>query len=267
VTAAPESKVLVEREGHVLVITLNRPAARNAVDGEVCDIVGGAVRDAATDSDVRAIVLTGAGTQSFCAGADLKAIARGDRTMAEGEEALRWSFAGFANHIIDKPTIAAVNGTALGGGLELALACDLVVVEEHAVFGLPEVKRGLVAGAGGAFRLLAQAAPKIAMELLLTGRSFDAHQALDWGLVNRVVPTGTSREAALELAGEIALNAPLAVQASKRLAYGIVDGTRPAEALSWQLTDAENAAIVLTEDAKEGPLAFAEKRQPTWQAR
>ncbi|MDQ0691384.1 enoyl-CoA hydratase-related protein [Arthrobacter sp. W4I7] len=262
-----EPKVRVEREGHVLIITLNRPEVRNAVDGEVCDLVGNAVRDADADPEVRVIVITGAGTQSFCAGADLKALARGDRVMAEGEEKLKWSFAGFANNITDKPTIAAVNGTALGGGFELALACDMVVAEEHAIFGLPEVKRGLIAGAGGAFRILAQTSPKIAMEALLTGRSFDAAQAQAWGLVNRVVPTGSSRTAALDLGQEIAQNAPLAVQASKRLAYGLVDRTRPSEAFAWERTDAENLAIIQTEDAQEGPRAFAEKRQPVWLAR
>jgi crotonobetainyl-CoA hydratase len=263
---APPAKVLVERVDHTMIITLNRPEARNAVDGEVSDLVGAALERAQRDADVWVVVLTGAGDKSFSAGADLKAIARGERMLAEGEHA-RWSFAGFANHPLDKPTIAAVNGTALGGGLELALACDLVVAEEQAVFGLPEVKRGLIAGAGGAFRIVDQLPRKLALELLFTGRSLTAAQAHDWGLVNRVVPTGTARDAALRLAAEINENAPLAVQSSKRLALGLVDGALRSEAAAWQQNSLENDLIVATDDAREGPRAFAEKRAPIWRAR
>jgi crotonobetainyl-CoA hydratase len=266
VSAPTGAKVLVENLAHVMVLTLNRPEARNAVDGEVCDLIGGAIEHANKDVQVRAIVLTGAGDLSFCAGADLKALARGDRVMAEGDNAA-WGFAGFAHHVTDKPTIAAVNGSALGGGLELALACDLVVAEEHAVFGLPEVKRGLFAGGGGAFRVMQQMAPKVALQMLLTGDSIGAQEAARWGLVNEVVPRGQSRQAAVALATRIAENAPLAVQASKRVALGIIDGTRPAEAAGWAQTDDENVAILKTEDAWEGARAFAEKRAPVWQAR
>ena len=265
-TGKTSDKVLFDTRDHVLVITLNRPEARHAVDGEVCDLNGEAVVRADADRDIRAIVLTGSGDRSFCAGADLKAIARGERLMAEGPGEA-WSFAGFANNVTDKPTIAAVNGTALGGGLELALACDLVVAEEHAVFGLPEVKRGLFAAAGGAFRVVRQLPTKVAMRYLLTGTPFDAATALHWGLVNEVVPQGEGLTAALKLAAEIAENAPLAVQASKRLAYGIADRARQDEAALWELNAVENKAILATEDAMEGPRAFAEKRPPVWQAR
>jgi crotonobetainyl-CoA hydratase len=267
-TATPEvdtSKVLIERRGNVLVLTINRPAARNAVDHDVCWLIGTAVAEADTDPEVRAIVLTGTGEQAFCAGADLKAIMRGERIIPKGME--QWSFAGFVNHFTSKPTIAAVNGQAMGGGTELALACDLVVAVETASFGLPEVKRGLVAGAGGAFRV-AQALPqKVANRLLLTGEPMPAADAQRWGLVNELVPAGKALEVALALAEVIASKAPLAVQASKRIAYGVQDGRRPAEDAFWELTLRENEVLMRSEDAKEGPRAFAEKRAPVWKAR
>lgn len=258
-------KVLVEQRGHVLLVTLNRPEARNAVDHDVCVGVGDAVEQADADPEIRALVLTGAGDQAFCAGADLKAIARGERIIPKGKE--HWSFAGFVNHFTRKPTIAAVNGNALGGGTELALACDLVVAVENANFGLPEVKRGLVAGAGGAFRIAQQLPTRIGMELLITGRPMPAEEALRWGLINRVVPAGQALDAALELAQEIAANAPLAVQISKRIAYGVVDADREGEPGFWALNNELMPVVLRSEDAKEGPTAFAEKRAPVWKAR
>lgn len=260
-----DDKVLVEQRGHVLVVTLNRPQARNAIDHDVCVGVGEAVERAEADPEIRVLVLTGTGELAFCAGADLKAIARGERILPRGKE--HWGFGGFVNHFTSKPTIAAVNGMALGGGTELVLACDLAVAVEGASFGLPEVKRGLIAGAGGAFRIGRQVPPKLAMELLLTGRPLPAPDALRWGLINRVVPAGGALAGALELAEEIAANAPLSVQASKRLSYGVGSAGRTDEQLFWELTDAELTAILKTEDAVEGPTAFAEKRAPIWKAR
>ncbi len=258
-------KVEVSRHGHVTVITLNRPQARNAVDFDVCVLVGEAVEQADADPDVRAIVLTGAGDKAFSAGADLKAIMRGEPILPPGKE--HWSFAGFVNHFTSKPTIAAVNGNALGGGTELALACDLVVTDEGASFGLPEVKRGLMAAAGGVFRL-GQALPqKVALELILTGEPLPAAEALRWGLVNRVVPDGTALAAALDLAEVIAANSPLAVQASKRVAYGVREGVRAGEQPFWDLNNTEMLTLMSSADALEGPTAFAEKRAPVWQAR
>lgn len=258
-------KVLVERRGHTMLITLNRPEARNAVDADVCRLVGTAVEQAENDVDIRAIVLTGAGDVSFCAGADLKAIARGEAPLPAGME--HWSFAGFVNHFTSKPTVAAVNGNALGGGTELALACDLVVAAESASFGLPEVKRGLVAAAGGAFRLAEQLPRKIAMRVLLTGEPLTAAEAARWGLVNEVVPASDVLRVALELADTVASNAPLAVQASKRIAYGAHDGRLPHEDDRWALTARESSAVFGSADAKEGPRAFAEKRAPVWTGR
>jgi crotonobetainyl-CoA hydratase len=252
-------KVLLERHGHVQVITINRPEARNAVDHDVCVQVGAAVTRADEDPEIRAIVLTGAGDQAFSAGADLKAILRGERILEEGKE--HWSIAGFANHFTSKPTIAAVNGAALGGGTEMALSCDLIVAVETATFGLPEVKRGLIAGAGGAFRLTHQLPRRIGLELLLTGEPIAAADALRWGLINRVVAPGKAVEVALELAAAIAANAPLAVQASKRIAYG-GDG----EQALWDLTSQEFSVLARSRDAQEGPRAFAEKRAAVWSA-
>ncbi|MGV0626806.1 crotonase/enoyl-CoA hydratase family protein [Mycolicibacter minnesotensis] len=260
-----EAAVLVERRGNVLLITINRPEARNAVNGAVSTGIGDALTQAQDDDEVRAVVLTGAGDKSFSAGADLKAIANRENIFhAEHPE---WGFAGFVQHFIDKPIIAAVNGTALGGGTELALASDLVVAEAGAQFGLPEVKRGLIAGAGGVFRIVDQLPRKVALELLYTGEPISAADAARWGLVNRVVEDGGALQAALELAERITGNAPLSVRATKRIAYGVDDGTIPGEVADWARTGREFAPLLKSEDAKEGPRAFAEKRAPVWKAR
>lgn len=256
--------VLTERRGNVMLITINRPDARNAVNSAVSTAVGDALQQAHDDSEVRAVVITGAG-ESFCAGADLKAIARRENLFHP--EHAEWGFAGYVQHYIDKPTIAAVNGTALGGGTELALASDLVVAEERAKFGLPEVKRGLIAAAGGVFRIVDHLPRKVAMELLFTGEPMSSADALKWGLINRVVPDGTAVEAALELAERITCNAPLAVWASKRVAMGVDDGVITGDEAGWSRTQREIMTVIRSEDAKEGPLAFAEKRQPVWKAK
>ncbi|BBY05251.1 crotonase/enoyl-CoA hydratase family protein [Mycobacterium noviomagense] len=261
--AAPAA--LTERRGNVMVITINRPEVRNAVNGAVSTAVGDALEQAQHDPEIRAVVITGAGDKSFCAGADLKAIAR--RENLYHPDHAEWGFAGYVRHFIDKPTIAAVNGTALGGGTELALASDLVVAEERAKFGLPEVKVGLIAGAGGVFRIVHQLPRKVALEMLLTGEPISAAEALKWGLINQVVPDGTVLQAALALAERVTVNAPLSVQASKRIAYGADDGVIPDEEPGWARTEREFRALLRSEDAKEGPRAFAEKRQPVWKSR
>ena len=257
--------VLVERSGNVLIITINRPEARNAINAAVSIGVGEALEEAQNDPGVRAVVITGAGDKSFCAGADLKAISR--RENIYHPDHAEWGFAGYVRHFVDKPTIAAVNGTALGGGTELALASDLVVAHELAKFGLPEVKRGLVAAAGGVFRIMDQLPRKVAMELLLTGEPVTAADAWEWGLVNQVVKEGSVLDAALALAARVTVNAPLSVQASKRVAYGVDDGVIVGDEPGWDRTLREMQTLIRSEDAKEGPLAFAEKREPVWKAR
>lgn len=260
-----DSAVLSDRRGNVAVITINRPEARNAINAAVSTGLGDALQQAQDDPEVRAIVLTGAGDKSFCAGADLKAIARRENIYHPDHP--EWGFAGYVRHFVDKPTIAAVNATALGGGTELALASDLVVAVESAKFGLPEVKRGLIAAAGGVFRIVDQLPRKVAMELLVTGEPITATDALRWGLINQVVPDGQALDAALALAARITVNAPLAVQASKRVASGVENGVVVGDEIGWTHTTREMGAVLRTEDAKEGPLAFAQKRPPVWKAR
>jgi crotonobetainyl-CoA hydratase len=262
----PPPSVLVERTGHVLIITINRPKAMNAVDRTVHVGIGEALQTAENDPGIRAVILTGAGDRAFCGGADLKAVARGESLWPDDPAQKAWGFAGYVAHHISKPTIAAVNGFALGGGTELTLASDLAIAVETASFGLPEVKRGIYAGAGGAFRIGAQLPQKIAMEMLLTGDPIDARRALSLGLINAVVAPGDLMEAALALAARITVNAPLSVQASKRIALGIAGGRigRLHEDGAFRL--ALRPAGRFAFDAAEGPRAFAEKRAPHWQA-
>lgn len=257
--------VLTERIGHVLLVTLNRPEARNAVNADLTLGLGTALDEADSDVAIRAVVLTGAGDQSFCAGADLKAISRGETLNPPGTEA--WGFAGMVQHPVSVPVIAAVNGKALGGGTELVLASDLAVAADTASFGLPEVRRGLIAAAGGLVRLPAQVPTKIAMRMILTGEPIDAATALTWGLVNDVVPADQVLATALSLAEVIAANAPLSVRASKRVALGITAGAVPGEEGAWARNDEEMMSVFTSADALEGPMAFAEKREPQWQGR
>ena len=256
---------ITERRGNILVITINRPEARNAVNCAVSVGVGDALQQAQDDPEIWAVVITGAGDKSFCAGADLKAISKGENIFHPDHP--EWGFAGFVQHVIDKPVIAAVNGTALGGGTELALASDLVVAAQSAEFGLPEVKRGLIAAAGGVFRIVDQLPRKVAMQLLVTGEPISAEEALRWGLVNEVVPDGTTLEAGIALAERITCNAPLAVQASKRVAAGIDEGAITDEKARWARSNREMKVVFRSQDAMEGPLAFAQKRAPVWKAR
>ncbi|MBV9842327.1 MAG: crotonase/enoyl-CoA hydratase family protein [Sphingomonadaceae bacterium] len=266
-TSSDQPAALVERRGHVMIVTLNRPKARNAVNRALWVDVGKALAEAERDLEVRVVIITGAGDQSFCAGADLKALSRGETIAPEDAEQQAWGFAGIVSHAISKPLIAAVNGTALGGGTEIALACDLAVAADSASFGLPEVKRGIVAGAGGAFRIVQQLPKKIAMEMLLTGDPIDAARALELGLVNAVVPRSELIDAALALAERIAVNAPVSVQASKRIALGIANGKIAADEPLWARSHSEGKVVMRSEDAKEGPRAFAEKRKPVWKGR
>ena len=266
ITVAGDGAVLAEKRGHVLLVTLNRPEARNAVNLAVTTGVGEALDYAEDTADVWCVIVTGAGDRAFCAGADLKAAAAGE-LGGDDERLRRWGFAGYVTHHISKPTIAAVNGFALGGGTEITLASDLAVAADIAAFGLPEVKRGIFAGAGGAFRLPRQIPDKIAMEVMLTGEPLSAQRALELGLVNRVVPFDELLPAAFELADRILANAPVAVQVTKRIAKGITGGAVAAEGADWARSAAEGAHLMTTQDASEGMRAFVEKRAPRWEGK
>lgn len=259
-----EPVVTLERIGNVALITLNRPDAVNAVDSALTVALGAAIEELKNDDELRVGVITGAG-RAFSAGADLKAIAKGESIFHP--EHPEWGFAGLVQHFIDKPLIAAVNGFALGGGTEIALACDLVVVSEDAKFGLPEVKRGLIALAGGLIRLPDQIPQKLALEVALTGEPITAETAARWGMVNRVVPADQVVESALELAQTIAANAPLSVRASKRIIYRSAEFGSVWRDDVWQMNMKEGAPVFASKDAREGPRAFAEKRAPEWQGK
>ena len=259
---APQHRILTQRHHHTMVITINRPEQRNAVDQATGAALGQALDYADRDSDIRVVVLTGFGRRAFCAGADLKALARGESTVPEAHP--EWGFAGWVNHTVDVPLIAAVNGPALGGGVELALSCDLVIAASTASFGLPEVRRGLIAGAGGVFRLVDQLPHKLAMRMLLTGEPMSASDARAFGLINEVVPEHLVLSTAMQLADQIAANAPLAVQSTKRIALGVRDGRRSGEVTGWELTAAEFPRVLASEDAREGMRAFAERRPAVW---
>lgn len=259
--------VTVETRGNVMLITINRPEARNAVNRFVHEGVGDALEAAEADSEIRCVIVTGAGDKSFCAGADLVALSRGESLAPDDPAKQKWGFAGLVSHPISKPVIACVNGHALGGGLEITLSCDLAVAVDTAQFGLPEPKRGLFAAAGGVFRLPEQLPKKIAMEMILTGDPISAARALELGLINAVAPREALLDTAFALAERIAVNAPLSVQASKRMAQGIVDGHVAREDSAWAQNRAETRIVFTSEDSREGPKAFAEKRAPVWKAK
>jgi enoyl-CoA hydratase/carnithine racemase len=255
-----------ERDGHVALLTLNRPEALNAVNSALADELGDYLEEASADGAVRAIVVTGAG-RAFCAGADLKELAAG-RTVDPARHP-EWGFAGLAQHWVSKPLIAAVNGYAMGGGTEIALACDLVVASEAASFGLPEVKRGLLAAAGGVVRLQRQVPLKLALQMALTGDPVPAATALQWGLVNDVVPAGEVVARALELAGRVAANAPLSVQFTKKVMYQAASGGSDWDPAwngrdPWELNAEAMKVVFASSDATEGATAFAQKRPPVW---
>ena len=250
--------VLTEVDGAVAVITIDRPEARNAVNEAVASGVAAALDELDPRTDIRVIVLTGAGG-TFCAGMDLKGFVTGENPLAGGR-----GFGGIVQRPPAKPVIAAVEGYALAGGFEIALACDLIVASEDATFGLPEVSRGLVAAAGGLLRLPRRIPYHVAMEIALTGGHIAAGRLHQAGLISRLVPAGQALDQARQLAGAIAKNAPLAVEATKRIVAESADWPS-AEAFARQ--NDITAPVFSSADAREGAVAFAEKRAPAWQGR
>ena len=242
----------------VAVITIGRPEARNAVNGAVATGIEAAIDRVEADPDCWVAILAGDGPV-FCAGADLKAIASGQAASLRTE---RGGFGGLVKRERTKPLIAAVDGPALAGGFEMVLACDLVVASRRAVFGLPEVKRSLIAAGGGLFRLPRAIGPKVAMELILTGDPISGEQAYELGLVNVLVDAGEALNAAHTLAGRILLNAPHAVWESRTVAAHALSDD---DATLWRMTAEGFARVGETDDFVEGPRAFIDKRAAAWQ--
>lgn len=249
------TEVRTERVGGTLLITIDRPRARNAVNAAVAAGLAEALDLLEADPSLRAGVLTGA-DGSFSAGMDLKAALKGESPEVPGR-----GFGGLTEAELSKPLIAAVEGWAMGGGFELALGCDLIVAAEDAKFGLPEVKRGLIAAGGGVIRLPKRIPHHLAMEFLLTGEPIGAERAGQLGLVNRVVPAGEASAVALQLAEQVAANAPLALALVKKIVRA-ADGVPDAQAFATQRS--ELPALMRSADVREGMQAFAERRTPQW---
>jgi enoyl-CoA hydratase/carnithine racemase len=246
--------VAVEADGGVLVVTIDRPEARNAVNLAVAEGIAGALDRLDSGDDLRVGILTGAGG-TFCAGMDLKAFVAGERPYVAER-----GFAGIVQGPPRKPIIAAIEGWALAGGFEIALACDLIVAARDARFGIPEVKRGLVAAGGALIRLPRRIPYHVAMELALTGDPIGADRAYELGIASRLTEPGGALAAARELAATIAQNGPLAIDATKRIL--VAD-----EAADWERAGAISGPVFGSEDAQEGARAFAEKRPPIWRGR
>jgi enoyl-CoA hydratase len=251
-------EVLTSQADGVLVVTLNRPKARNAANRALAEGVAAAMDELDANDDLRVAILTGAGG-TFCSGMDLKAFVTGEMPHIAGR-----GFAGLTESSPKKPLIAAVEGYALAGGLELAISCDLIVAADDSKFGIPEAKRGLAAAAGGLVKLPRQIPPRLAMELALTGDFISAQRALEMGLINQVVPAGTALDAAKALAAKIAANGPLAVAASKQV---IVQQQDWSSDEMFRKQGEIVTPIFTSEDAIEGATAFAEKRAPNWKGK
>lgn len=251
-------EVLVDIADGIMTVTLNRPEAKNAANRALALGVSAAMDELDANDDVQVAILTGAGG-TFCSGMDLKAFVTGELPSIEGR-----GFAGLSEYTPRKPLIAAVEGYALAGGLELAISCDLIVTADNAKFGIPEVKRGLAAAAGGLIKLPRQIPSRVALELALTGDFIDASRAYELGLVNEVVPAGTALDAAKALAGRIAANGPLAVAISKQVVLNSSDWNSDE---MWAKQQELVNPVFTSEDAIEGSVAFAEKRAPNWKGK
>jgi enoyl-CoA hydratase len=253
-----DEEVLMDVTDGILTVTLNRPKAKNAANKALAEGVAAAMDRLDSDDSLRVAILTGAGG-TFCSGMDLKAFVTGETPNVEGR-----GFAGLTERSPRKPLIAAVEGYALAGGLELAISCDLIIAADDAKFGIPEVKRGLAAAAGGLIKLPRQIPKRIAMELALTGDFIGAQRAYDIGLINEVVPAGTALDAARALAAKIVANGPLAVAISKQVVLQSEDWSASE---MWQKQQELVMPVFTSEDAIEGSVAFAEKRAPNWKGK
>jgi enoyl-CoA hydratase len=251
-------EILRERRGHVEILTINRPAARNAINRATAIALSDALDDCETNDDIWVVVLTGADNKAFSAGMDLKAFAAGEFPITDK------GFGGITQRDFPKPIIAAANGSALAGGFEILISCDMVVAAEHAKFGIPEASRGLVAGGGGLIRLPKRIPLAVAYEMALTADPIDADRAYELGLVNRVVPGERVLDEAVALAERIAKNAPMAVRTSKDV---MKKSRELSEEASWALNTEAFGKIGQSADALEGAIAFAEKREPNWQGK
>ncbi len=252
--------VEMRKEGHIAYIVLNRPEARNAINGEMASTMEACLDEFENDPELWVGILSAEGP-SFCAGADLKEINAGNGGALATKKG---GFGGIVSRERTKPLIAAITGSALAGGCEISLSCDLIVAANETVFGLPEVKRSLVAAAGGLFRLPRALGMATAMEAIMTGDPLPAQRAYELGMVNKVVPVDEVMAEAEKLAARINANAPLAVQASRRVA---VKAFMDDDATLWANSGKEFAGVAQTEDFKEGPLAFIEKRAPQWKGK
>jgi enoyl-CoA hydratase len=248
-------EVLVDVANGIMTVTLNRPEAKNAANKALAVGVAAAMDELDSNDDICVAIITGAGG-TFCSGMDLKAFVTGELPVVEGR-----GFAGLTEYTPRKPLIAAIEGYALAGGLELAISCDLIVTADNAKLGIPEVKRGLAAAGGGLIKLPRQIPPRLAMELALTGDFITAQRAYDIGLVNEVVPAGTALDAAKALAGKIAANGPLAVADSTQVMLESADWSSEE---MWNKQQEIVNPVFTSADAIEGSVAFAEKRAPNW---